>query len=155
MFPPLTGCDTRVELERLIGGKVGSKVEKVKALGANGDVSGSRVGVVLMEVGGGIMRARMGELSLEETSKKSVRGIFWRILVEELALEAMEYDDQGMGYEEGCLQVEVGSCKEWDQECSCLRDHSPPLGEELEKVNRMTRSWEELKLGDEAFFPCP
>ncbi|GJU46351.1 hypothetical protein Tco_1203617, partial [Tanacetum coccineum] len=40
-------------------------VEKVKALVANGDVSGSRV--------------------------------------EKLALEAMEYDEQGMGHKEGCL----------------------------------------------------
>ncbi|GJV54255.1 hypothetical protein Tco_1449996, partial [Tanacetum coccineum] len=47
--------------------------------------------------------------------------------------------------------VELGSCKEWDQECSCLWDHSPPLGEELEKVNRMTRSWKELELGDKPF----
>ncbi|GKA58186.1 hypothetical protein Tco_0757374 [Tanacetum coccineum] len=45
----------------------------------------------------------MGELSLEEMSMKSVRGIFFRgFWVEELALEAMEYDDQRM---EGCLQV--------------------------------------------------
>ncbi|GJU11472.1 hypothetical protein Tco_1133868 [Tanacetum coccineum] len=34
-------------------------VEKVKALGANSDMSGSRLGVVWMEVGGGIMRARV------------------------------------------------------------------------------------------------
>ncbi|GJV74953.1 hypothetical protein Tco_1506537 [Tanacetum coccineum] len=46
--------------------------------------------------------------------------------------------------------VEVGSCKEWDQECSCSRDHSPPLGEELEKVNRMTQCQEELELGDDS-----
>ncbi|GKE17037.1 hypothetical protein Tco_1424614 [Tanacetum coccineum] len=142
------------------------ELEKVKALGANGDMSDSRVGVVWMEVVGGIERARfwMGELSLEEMSMKLVRGIFFEgFWVEELALEAMEYDDQGMGYEEVCLNseallirwVEVGSCKEWDQECSCSRDHSPPLGEELEKVNRMTQSWKELELGDEAFFPYP
>ncbi|GJY80331.1 hypothetical protein Tco_0493082 [Tanacetum coccineum] len=103
--------------------------EKVKALGANGVLSGSRVGVVWMEVGGGIVRTRvvsrvvvkvvlmvlsgcviferwfwMGELSLEETSMKSVRGIFFGgFWVEELALETIEYDDQGMEYEEGCL----------------------------------------------------
>ncbi|GJT48217.1 zinc finger BED domain-containing protein RICESLEEPER 2-like protein [Tanacetum coccineum] len=111
------------------------RVEKVKALGANGDMSGSRVGVVWIEVGGGIVRARVvsrvvlgllmkvmllvlrgwevfvrwfwiGELSLEKMSMKSVRGIFFGgFWVEELALEAMKYDDQGMGYEEGCLQV--------------------------------------------------
>ncbi|GKC21288.1 hypothetical protein Tco_1023438 [Tanacetum coccineum] len=34
-------------------------VEKVKALGANGDVSGSRVRVVWMEVGGEIIRERV------------------------------------------------------------------------------------------------
>ncbi|GKG45699.1 hypothetical protein Tco_0498145, partial [Tanacetum coccineum] len=49
--------------------------------------------------------------------------------------------------------VEVGSCKEWDQECSYSWDHSLPLGEEMEKVNRMTQSWRELELGDVAFFP--
>ncbi|GJX06922.1 hypothetical protein Tco_0194854 [Tanacetum coccineum] len=76
-------------------------VEKVKALGANGVMSGSRVGVVWMEVGGGIIR--MGELSLEEMSMKSVRGIFFRgFWVEELALEAMEYDNQD---EEDYLQI--------------------------------------------------
>ncbi|GKA29012.1 hypothetical protein Tco_0715257 [Tanacetum coccineum] len=111
------------------------EIEKVKDLGANGEMSGSRVKVVWMEVGGGIVRARvvsrvvlglvmkvvlmvlsgwevlvrwfwMGELSLEEMSMKSVRGIFFGgFWVEELALEAIEYDDQGMGYEEGYLQV--------------------------------------------------
>ncbi|GKA60102.1 hypothetical protein Tco_0759415 [Tanacetum coccineum] len=93
-------------------------------------MSGSKVGVVWMEVGGEIMRARvvsrvvvkvvlmvlsgwevferwfwMGELSLEEMLMKSVRGIFFGgFWVEELALDAMEYDDQGIEYEEGCLQ---------------------------------------------------
>ncbi|GJW30347.1 hypothetical protein Tco_0047222 [Tanacetum coccineum] len=49
----------------------------------------------------------MGELSLEEMSMKSVRGIFFGgFWVEELALEAIEYDDQGMGYEKvSCLLV--------------------------------------------------
>ncbi|GKC14575.1 hypothetical protein Tco_1011357 [Tanacetum coccineum] len=153
------------------------KVEIVKALGANGNMSGSRVGVVWMKVGGGIVRARvvsrvvlglvmkvvlmvlrgwglfvrrfwMGELSLEEMLMKSVRGIFFGgFWVEELALEAIETL---------LLRwVEVGSCKEWVQECSCSRDHSPPLGEELEKAIRMTRCLEELELGDEAFFPYP
>ncbi|GJS83336.1 hypothetical protein Tco_0749877 [Tanacetum coccineum] len=116
--------------------------KKVKALGANGDVSCSRVGVVWMEVVGGIIRERV--------VSRVVVG-----LVEKLALEAMEYDDQDDGMRKIICRflVEVGSCKEWDQECSCLRDHSPPLGEELEKVNRMTQSLEELELGDEAFFP--
>ncbi|GJY65762.1 hypothetical protein Tco_0468000 [Tanacetum coccineum] len=107
------------------------EVDSVKALGANGVLSGSRVGVVWMEVGGGIVRTRvvsrvvvkvvlmvlsgcviferwfwMGELSLEETSMKSVCGIFFGgFWVEELALETIEYDDQGMEYEEGCLKV--------------------------------------------------
>ncbi|GKC44110.1 hypothetical protein Tco_1061832 [Tanacetum coccineum] len=99
-------------------------VEKVKALGANGVMSGSRVRVVWMEVGGGIIRARvvsrvvlglvmkvmlvvlrgwevfvrwfwMGELLLEEMSMKSVHGIFFGgFWVKELALEAMKYDIQ-------------------------------------------------------------
>ncbi|GJU81168.1 hypothetical protein Tco_1283533 [Tanacetum coccineum] len=47
----------------------------------------------------------MGELSLEEMSMKSVRGIFFRgFLVEELALDAMEYDDQDKWNEEDNLQ---------------------------------------------------
>nr|GEV98579.1 hypothetical protein [Tanacetum cinerariifolium] len=82
-------------------------VEKVKALGANGVMSGSRVRVVFMEVGGGVVSARVvsrvvlglvmkvvlvmlrgweafvrwfwiGELSLEENSMKLVCGIFFR-----------------------------------------------------------------------------
>ncbi|GJZ39776.1 hypothetical protein Tco_0586339 [Tanacetum coccineum] len=57
-------------------------VEKVKALGANGDMSGSRVGVVWMEVGGGIVRAKV-------VSRVVLRG-FW---VDELTLKAMEFGD--------------------------------------------------------------
>nr|GEZ71610.1 hypothetical protein [Tanacetum cinerariifolium] len=94
--------------------------EKVKALGANDELRGSRVVVVWMEDGGGIVSAMavsrvvlglvmkvvfvmlrgweaferwfwIGELSLEEISMKSVRGIFIRGFgVEELALEAIE-----------------------------------------------------------------
>nr|GEX71103.1 hypothetical protein [Tanacetum cinerariifolium] len=81
-------------------------VEKVKALGANGVMSGSRVRVVFIEVGGGVVSARVvsrvvlglvlkvvlvmlrgweafvrwywiGELSLEENSMKLVYGIFF------------------------------------------------------------------------------
>nr|GEV44894.1 Myc-type, basic helix-loop-helix (bHLH) domain-containing protein [Tanacetum cinerariifolium] len=56
--------------------------EKVKALGANGEVSGSRVVVVWIEDGGGIMKARI--------SMKLVHGIFFGgFLIEEFALEAM------------------------------------------------------------------
>ncbi|GJU52904.1 retrovirus-related pol polyprotein from transposon TNT 1-94 [Tanacetum coccineum] len=78
-----------------------------------------RVRVVWMEVGGGVVRAKvvssvvvkvvligwevferwfwMGELSLEDMSMKSVHGIFFRgFWVEELALEAIEQDDQEM-----------------------------------------------------------
>ncbi|GJX62560.1 hypothetical protein Tco_0295460 [Tanacetum coccineum] len=99
------------EVDRKIGrdsnGEFGG-VGKVKALGANGDMSGSRVGVVWMEVGSGIMRARV--------VSRVVLGL-----------------------------VVIG--------LSCLRDHYPPLGEELEKVNQMAQSWKELELGDEAFFP--
>nr|GEU29759.1 hypothetical protein [Tanacetum cinerariifolium] len=57
--------------------------EKVKALGVNGEVSGSRVRVVWMVVDGGNMRARL-------VSKE----------VEELALDAMEYNDQDKWNEE-------------------------------------------------------
>ncbi|GJY70283.1 hypothetical protein Tco_0473986 [Tanacetum coccineum] len=73
-------------------------VEKVKALGANGEVSGSR----LRRHGFGWFW--MGELSLEEMSMKSVRGIFFGgFWVEELALDAMEYDDQDKWNEEDDL----------------------------------------------------
>ncbi|GKB88221.1 hypothetical protein Tco_0960493, partial [Tanacetum coccineum] len=61
------------------------EIENVKALGANGVMSGSRVRVVWMEVGGGVVRARV------------VSRVVFK--VEELALEAMENDDQGMEYE--------------------------------------------------------
>ncbi|GKC35471.1 hypothetical protein Tco_1047855, partial [Tanacetum coccineum] len=74
---PREGCGSNSEL----GG-----VKKVKALGANGVMSGSRVRVVWMEVGGGVM----GEFSLEDMSMKSVLGIFFGgFWVEELALDAM------------------------------------------------------------------
>nr|GEV14501.1 copia protein [Tanacetum cinerariifolium] len=46
--------DDRLKYRRQI-----RRVEKVKALGANGDMSGSRVRVVWVEVGGGIVRARV------------------------------------------------------------------------------------------------
>ncbi|GJT02265.1 hypothetical protein Tco_0823434 [Tanacetum coccineum] len=73
---------------------------KVKALlGAIGVMSGSRVRVVWMEVGGGVVRARV------------VSRVVFK--VEELALEAMENDDQGMEYEfiladsEGILRYSI------------------------------------------------
>nr|GEU82967.1 hypothetical protein [Tanacetum cinerariifolium] len=66
------------------------RVEKVKAVGANGDVSGSRVRVFWMKVDGGNVRARL--VSREVTK------------VEELALDAMEYDDQDKWNEEDDLQ---------------------------------------------------
>ncbi|GJZ47992.1 hypothetical protein Tco_0601824 [Tanacetum coccineum] len=92
----------------LVGG-----VEKVKSLGANGVMSGSRVRVVWKKVGGRVVRARvvfgvvvkivligwevferwfwMGEDSLEDMLIKLVRGIFFGgFWVEELALDAME-----------------------------------------------------------------
>ncbi|GJR95568.1 ribonuclease H-like domain-containing protein [Tanacetum coccineum] len=73
-------------------------IEKVKALGAKGEVSGSRVRVVWMVVYGGNIRARL-------VSKVVAKGIFiggfW---VEELALDAMEYDDQDKWNEEDDLQ---------------------------------------------------
>nr|GEZ54371.1 hypothetical protein [Tanacetum cinerariifolium] len=71
-----------------------------------------RVGVVWMEVGGRIVRARVvSRLVLGLVMKVMLvvlRG--WEVFVrgcwvEELALEAMEYYDQGMGYEEGKVEV--------------------------------------------------
>ncbi|GJW83998.1 hypothetical protein Tco_0157143 [Tanacetum coccineum] len=78
------------------------KLEKVKALGANGDVSGSRVGVVWMEVGGGIVRARVVSRVVVGLVMKVVLVVLRGFWVEELALEAMEYDDQD---EEDYLQI--------------------------------------------------
>ncbi|GJV15404.1 hypothetical protein Tco_1360727 [Tanacetum coccineum] len=60
-----------------------------------------RVGVVYMEVSSGIVRARLVSRVVVKVMLMVLIG--WE--VEELALEAMEYDDQGIGYEEGCLQV--------------------------------------------------
>nr|GEV21072.1 hypothetical protein [Tanacetum cinerariifolium] len=74
---------------------------KVKALGANSAMSGSRVSVVWMEVGGEVMRAKVVSRVVVKVVLVMLRG-FW---VEELALAVMEYDDQGMKYDEGCLQV--------------------------------------------------
>nr|GEV97880.1 RNA-directed DNA polymerase, eukaryota [Tanacetum cinerariifolium] len=114
-----SGCALNLLLERLIRGKAGSKSmsdEKVKALGANGVMSSSRVRVVWMEVGGRVIRARvassvvvkvvligwevfkrrfwMGELSLEDTSMKLVLGIFFvGFWVEELAPDAMLFKE--------------------------------------------------------------
>ncbi|GJR99801.1 hypothetical protein Tco_0316310 [Tanacetum coccineum] len=118
--------------------------EKVKALGANGDVSGSRVGVVWMEVGGGLVRARVVSrvvVGVMQVVLVVLRG--WEVFVRWFWMGELSLEEMLMKL------VEVGSCKEWDQDCSCLQDHS--LGEELEKVNWMTRSWKELELGDEAF----
>nr|GEW18740.1 hypothetical protein [Tanacetum cinerariifolium] len=81
-----------LDLKRLIK----MKEEKVKALGVNVEVSGSRVKDVWMVIDGALVRwFWMGELSLKEMSMKSVWGIFFRAFwVEELAFDAMEYDDQ-------------------------------------------------------------
>nr|GFB46936.1 hypothetical protein [Tanacetum cinerariifolium] len=73
-------------------------LEKVKVLEANGDMSGSRVRVVWMELGGGVVRARV-------VFRVVVKVVLIGFSVEELALDAMEYDDQRMEYEEGCLQI--------------------------------------------------
>ncbi|GJS25612.1 hypothetical protein Tco_0454244 [Tanacetum coccineum] len=72
----------------------------------------SRDEVLMMEVGGGIVRARVVSrvvlglvmkvvLVMLKGWEAFVRGVW----VEELALDAIEYDYQGMKYEEGCLQV--------------------------------------------------
>ncbi|GJU39598.1 peroxidase 64-like protein [Tanacetum coccineum] len=82
-----------IKMSSITGGQeVRKDLEKVKALGANGDMSGSRVGVVWMEVGGGIVRARVVSrvvLGLVSVLGKFLGG-FW---VDELALEAMEFGD--------------------------------------------------------------
>ncbi|GKC15200.1 hypothetical protein Tco_1011982 [Tanacetum coccineum] len=66
-----------------------SGVEKIKSLGANSVMSGSRLRVIWMEVGGGVVRARV----VSSVVVKVVLIGFW---VEELALEAIEQDDQEM-----------------------------------------------------------
>ncbi|GKC97794.1 hypothetical protein Tco_1168069 [Tanacetum coccineum] len=54
----------------------------------------------------------MGELSLEEMSMKSVRGIFFGgFWVEELALDAIEYGDQDKWNEEDALQFKIPTLK--------------------------------------------
>ncbi|GJX03501.1 hypothetical protein Tco_0189417 [Tanacetum coccineum] len=62
--------------------EVDSGVEKVKALGDNGVMSGSRVRIVWMEVGGGVVRARV-------VSRVVVKVMLIGFWVEELALDAM------------------------------------------------------------------
>ncbi|GKB43722.1 hypothetical protein Tco_0888664 [Tanacetum coccineum] len=62
-------------------------VEKVKALGANGEASGSRVRVVWMVVDGGKVRTRL-------VSNVVAKVVLLLLRVEELALESIEYDDQ-------------------------------------------------------------
>ncbi|GKB52140.1 hypothetical protein Tco_0902893 [Tanacetum coccineum] len=108
------GCGSNDEL---------GKVEKVKALGANGVMSGSRLRVVWMEVGGGIMKARVVSRVMLGFILVILKG--WEAFV-----------------------------REWDPESSCLRDHFPFLGEELEKrsshdprdrvhLRRCTDDWNE------------
>ncbi|GKE21216.1 hypothetical protein Tco_1432728 [Tanacetum coccineum] len=91
--------------------------------------------IVLIIVGGGIVRARVvsrvvflgmfwiGEDSFYERSMKSFFGTFlggfW---VKELALDAME------------MMIKK---REWGQACSCLRDHFLLLDENKKMVTRM------------------
>ncbi|GKF15529.1 hypothetical protein Tco_0056991, partial [Tanacetum coccineum] len=82
--------------------KVDRWENKVKALGANGVMSSSRVGVVWMEVDGGIVRARVVSRVVLGLVMKVVLVVLRGWEVEELALEAMEYDDQD---EEDYLQI--------------------------------------------------
>nr|GEU71177.1 hypothetical protein [Tanacetum cinerariifolium] len=125
--------------------------KKVKALGANGDLSGSRVGVVWMEVGGGIVRARV--VSRVVVKVVLVVLIGWE--VEELALEAMEYDDQGMGYKEG-----LSSCDSWKlvhvrngiKSVVVHRIILHPLVR-IEEGELDDSELEGVEVGDEAFFP--
>ncbi|GKD32954.1 hypothetical protein Tco_1248463 [Tanacetum coccineum] len=88
-----------------------------------------------MEVGGRVVSARVVSRVVLGFVSVILRG--WEAFIRTLLLR----------------WVEVGSCKECDQECSCSWDHSLSLGEELERVNRMTRNWKEMELGDKAFFP--
>ncbi|GJW93377.1 hypothetical protein Tco_0173049 [Tanacetum coccineum] len=107
--------------------EVDSKVEKVKALGANRVMSGSRLRVV-MEVGGGIMKARALEHPLSLLEFQANILFRW---------------------------VEVGSCREWDPECKLSRvSFSNSIGEEVGEVESDDSvSMGVGSLGDEAFFP--
>ncbi|GJT21627.1 hypothetical protein Tco_0891564 [Tanacetum coccineum] len=78
-------------------------VEKVKALGAKGEVSGFRVRVVWMVVDGVNVKARLEPKVVAKVVLLLLRG-FW---VEELALDAIEYGDQDKWNEEDALQVLV------------------------------------------------
>ncbi|GJU00133.1 hypothetical protein Tco_1110471 [Tanacetum coccineum] len=98
-------------------------VQKVRALGANGVVKGSTIGVVWFEVSGGMVSAKVYKGDKED--------MFAGILLIRWA--------------------EVGSCSQWDQECSYSRDHFPLLG--LEEVSLMRWRWRELELVDVAFCP--
>nr|GEW68026.1 ribonuclease H-like domain-containing protein [Tanacetum cinerariifolium] len=80
--------------------KVGG-VEKVKALGATVEVSGSREMAAWMVVDGGKVRARLVSNVVAKVVLLLLRG-FW---VEELALDAMEYDDQDKWNVEDDLQA--------------------------------------------------
>ncbi|GJT90255.1 hypothetical protein Tco_1079100 [Tanacetum coccineum] len=71
-------------------------VEKFKALRDNGVMSGSRVEVVWMEVGSGIVRAKVVSRVVLGLVMKVVLVMLRGFWVEELALDAIEYDDQGM-----------------------------------------------------------
>ncbi|GJS70463.1 hypothetical protein Tco_0703304 [Tanacetum coccineum] len=62
-------------------------VEKVKALGTNGEMSGSSARVVWIVVDGGKVRARL-------VSNVVAIVVLLLLGVKELALEAIEYDDQ-------------------------------------------------------------
>nr|GEX33947.1 hypothetical protein [Tanacetum cinerariifolium] len=77
-----------------LNGLIKKDKENVKSLGANGVMSGSRVKVAWMKVDGGVVRARV-------VSRVVVKVVLIGFWVEELALEAIENDDQGMEYEEG------------------------------------------------------
>nr|GEX19879.1 hypothetical protein [Tanacetum cinerariifolium] len=73
--------------------------EKVKALGANGEVSGFGVRVVWMVVDGGTVRAK-----LVDVNKIRLGHFLSRILGRGVRLDATEYDDQDKWNEEDDLQ---------------------------------------------------
>nr|GEV49164.1 hypothetical protein [Tanacetum cinerariifolium] len=79
--------------------------KKVKALGANGEVGGSRVRIVWMVVDGGNVKARLVSREVaKDVNEIGLRRFHWRIWVEKLAIDAMEYDDQDKWNKEDYLQ---------------------------------------------------
>nr|GEW31740.1 hypothetical protein [Tanacetum cinerariifolium] len=107
------------------------------------------VEVVTGQNGGGICRFVMevGGIMLSCTSCAFLDGLL-EVLVKGVKLVKILLN---LVFSHGWigLNTQPTPKEEWGQECSCSKDHSSPLGEELEKVSQMTRCREELELGDE------